>query len=164
MIVVEEIKRFCERYASSHPQVSAQILFNDVEEKHIETLKENVHEVACRKSCCKFIFSAKPFSASLDQHFARMQAPGSANLVFMDQFGIKEVTPEVVSKMAKCSRTDILFFISSSIVNRFIETPEIGSKFNISSEALRDKEYTVIHRYLCDYFRMGVKSAVESAD
>jgi hypothetical protein len=82
-----------------------------------------------------------------------MQAPGSANQVFMDQFGIKEVTPEVVSKMANCSKTDILFFISSSIVNRFIETQEIGSKFDISSEALRDKEYTVIHRYLCDHFR-----------
>lgn len=153
LIIVEELKRFCERYASSHPQVSARIVFNDIEEEHSETLKKNVYEVACGKSCCKFEFSAKPFSESLDQHFARMQAPGSANLVFMDQFGIKEVTPEVVGKMAKCSRTDILFFISSSIVNRFIEVPEIGSKFDIRSEALRDKEYTVIHRYLCDYFR-----------
>lgn len=153
LIIVEELKRFCEQDTGSHPLFSARIIFNDIEEKHIECLKKNVCEAACGKSCCKFEYSAIPFSESLDEHYPRLQAPDSVNLVFMDQFGIKEVSPEVVSKMARCRRTDIMFFISSSIINRFIETPEIGSKFDISSEALRDKEYTVIHRYLCDHFR-----------
>lgn len=153
LIIVEELKRFCEHYADALPRVSARVIFNDIEEEHIARLQENVREVACGKSCCRFEFSAKPFGASLDQHIADMLAPHSANLVFMDQFGIKEVTPEVVAKMAQCGKTDILFFISSSIINRFIETLEIGGKFDISSEGLRNREYTVIHRYLCEHFR-----------
>lgn len=153
LIIVEELKRFCENYSDTYPNISARIVFNDIVDEHIENLKENVSEIACGKSCCNFEYSAVPFSESLNYHYRRMQAPNTANLVFMDQFGIKEVTPEVVKRLALCSRTDILFFISSSIINRFIETPEIGSKFDISSEALKDKEYTVIHRYLCEHFR-----------
>lgn len=153
MIIVEELKGFCEHYAGSNPNVSARIVLNDIEEKHIEELKKNVRKVSCGQPCCKFEYSVTPFSEAMEKHFPQMQSAGSAKLVFMDQFGIKEITPEVVRKLAQCSKTDILFFISSSIINRFIETPEIGSKYDISSEALKDKEYTVIHRYLCDYFR-----------
>lgn len=153
LIIVDELKGFCEHYAGTFTNVSARIVFNDIEEKHIEALRNNVKELACGKPCCTFEFSSKSFNESFDQHLLQMQASGSANLVFMDQFGIKEVTPEVVRKMAQCNRTDMLFFISSSIINRFIETREIGSKYDISSEALRDKEYTVIHRYLCEYFQ-----------
>ncbi|MBI5558887.1 MAG: three-Cys-motif partner protein TcmP [Deltaproteobacteria bacterium] len=153
LIIVEELKQFCEHHSVTYSNVSARVVFNDIEEKHIKKLKKHVCEIACGKACCKFEYSAKPFRESLEQHLMQMRAHDTANLVFMDQFGIKEVTPEVVGEMAKCSRTDILFFISSSIINRFIETQEIGGKFDISSEALKDKEYTVIHRYLCEHFR-----------
>ena len=110
----------------------ARIIFNDIEEVHIERLKKASMRWPAAGRAANLNLVPNHLVSHWKNILPRMQAPGSANLVFMDQFGIKEVTPEVVSKLAKCSRTDILFFISSSMMNRFIETPEIGSKFDIS--------------------------------
>lgn len=74
LIIVEEMKGFCEHYADSYPNITARMVFNDIEENHIEDLGNNVREIACDKTCCKFEFSAKSFSESLTQHFAKMQA------------------------------------------------------------------------------------------
>jgi hypothetical protein len=82
-----------------------------------------------------------------------MNEPWNANLVIMDQFGVKEVTPDIIRSLARCSVTDILFFISTSFIRRFIETPEIQSKYDLNCDEIKNMEYNVIHRYICEYYR-----------
>jgi hypothetical protein len=76
----------------------------------------------------------------------------------MDQFGLKEVTPDILKFLAECNKTDVLFFISSSFVKRFIETPEIGSKFNLKVSDVKNAEYNAIHRLMCNHFRDEINS------
>jgi hypothetical protein len=116
-----------------------------------------VTQVRCPNSCCHFEFDALPFADALPKYLPEMKEPGHANLVFMDQFGIKEVTPEVVSALLNCKSTDIIFFISSSFIKRFIETPEIQARFNVDPKEVRDVEYRAIHRYICDYYRSALR-------
>src|SRR5208283_1092431 len=94
-----------------------------------------------------------PFEEALPKHISRMNESWNANLVIMDQFGVKEVTPDVIRRLAACRATDILFFISTSFIRRFIETPEIQSKYDLSCDEIKNMEYNVIHRYICEYYR-----------
>jgi hypothetical protein len=89
-----------------------------------------------------------------------MGEPGQANLVLMDQFGIKEITPEVVRALLGCRSTDILFFISSSFIRRFIETPEFQVHFKLDPSVLKNVEYSAIHRYICDHYRSALGKLV----
>ncbi|HUW82551.1 MAG TPA: three-Cys-motif partner protein TcmP [Phycisphaerae bacterium] len=152
LIIVEELKRFCEegRKASS---LDIRILFNDADSGHIERLKAEVAKIACRKACCRVEYSALPFHDALQSNLRLIQDSDSANLVIMDQFGVKEVTPEVVRQFASCGTTDILFFISSSYIRRFIDTPELASKFDMVAQEVRTLDYNGTHRFVCDYFR-----------
>jgi hypothetical protein len=68
----------------------------------------------------------------------------------MDQFGISDVTPEIVQKLARCSSTDILFFFPSSFLKRFQGHPAFSSKYDLTGCNL---DYKTIHRHICDYFK-----------
>lgn len=153
LIIVEEIKNYCAARKALKADMAVSMVFNDIEESHIEDLKRHVSEKACEQPCCHVEYSSLPFNEVLPRHLPAMKDRSSANLVIMDQFGIKEITPDVVRMLAQCGATDILFFISTSFIRRFIETPEIGKKFDLSVEKLKSQQYGVIHRYLCDHYR-----------
>ncbi|MCG7853340.1 MAG: three-Cys-motif partner protein TcmP, partial [Methanosarcinaceae archaeon] len=48
-----------------------------------------------------------------------------ANLLFLDQNGVKQITKSVFQAIVQLPRTDFIFFISSAMVNRFKKQPEI---------------------------------------
>lgn len=156
LIIVDELKRYCAANEDLKSDVDVRMIFNDINEQFIEKLKPAVKEIACEKSCCKAEFSSLPFAEALSRHLITMHSSNSAHLVIMDQFGIKEVTPDVVQELAGCKNTDILFFLSTGFIHRFIETPEIGGKFNFSATDLKNREYNVIHRFLCDYYKKSI--------
>jgi len=129
------------------------MVFNDKDAGHIVNLRTEVAQRQCSESCCSFEFPTLSFAEALPQFLPEMRATGHANLVLMDQFGVKEVTPEVVNQLLSCGSTDIIFFISSSFIRRFIETPEIRARFDLDPTRTKNVEYRTIHRYICDYYR-----------
>ncbi len=154
IIIVEELKQFCdERGAVKADDVRVRLVFNDVRQDHVEKLRAAVAKIACPKGCCSIEYSSLPFQEALQQHLPHIQRPDTANLVIMDQRGVKEVTPEVVRQLADCGATDIIFFISSSFIRRFIDTPELGGKFDSEAEEIKTVEYNAVHRYVCGYYR-----------
>jgi len=153
VIIVEELKQYCQTRPDLKAGVDVRMLFNDVEAANIDKLKQAIQPIACPQSCCQIQYTVQPFQAALQQHLPEIGAEDSANLVIMDQFGVKEVTPDVVRQLAECSATDILFFISSSIIGRFIGTPELGGKFDMEADDVRSVEYKGIHRLVCQYYR-----------
>lgn len=157
LIIQEEVKAFCTAKADVKADVPVRMLFNDKNAQFISTLKQNIDQFKCDENCCQFSFSSEPFQDLLPTHLDEMKRSGHANLVLLDQFGVNQVTPEVVRSLLDCKFTDILFFISSSYINRFIETSEIQGLFSIDPDQLKDVEYNAIHRYICDYFRMQLQ-------
>lgn len=158
LIIVDELRKFCAE-AQRASGLDIRMLFNDLKADHIARLKEEVAKVACGNGCCRVDYSTMPFQQAFQANLASMQDGNSANLVIMDQFGVKEVTPELVRQFAECGATDILFFISSSYIRRFIDTPELGSKFDMKAEEVKTLDYNGTHRFVCDYFRekLGAK-------
>jgi len=159
LIIQEEVKEFCAAKSAVKVNIPVRMLFNDVKAEFVDELKQNITQYQCGKNCCQFSFSALPFQRLLSDHLPEMRMAGHANLILLDQFGVKEVTPETVRNLLDCGTTDILFFISSSFINRFVETPEIQGLFSIDRSELRDVEYNTIHRFMCEYFRMNLKDS-----
>ena len=153
LIIVEELKAYCTAMTDLKADVSVKMVFNDIKKPFVHKLKQAVAEIACDKTCCSIQFSNVSFAEALDCYLPIMNSKTSAHLVIMDQFGIKEVTPEVVRQLSRCQNTDILFFISTAFIYRFIEAPEIKGKFDLNADDRKDLEYNVIHRHLCDYYR-----------
>lgn len=153
LIIVDEIKQYCRNNEELKANISVKMLFNDIEKKYIASLEKNVQPVCCDRECCRIEYSVLPFHKAFRQHLLDMNDRKTANLVILDQFGVKDVTPETVQILASCKTTDILFFISTSFIRRFIETPEIGNKYDLNKEDLKNKEYSVIHRHICNHYR-----------
>jgi three-Cys-motif partner protein len=161
-IIQDELKSFCEaRGGIKADGLSIRLYFNDKDGAHIEKLRHSLEENACGKGCCKTVYSSKSFQDAFDECLPIMQDRESANLVIMDQFGVKEVTPAVVKTLAACDTTDILFFISSSYIRRFADVPAIQSYFQMSADDLAASDYKSIHRHICGYFRSTLPNNVK---
>jgi len=150
MIIVEELKQYCATRGELKANKPIRMYFNDKESNRIELLGSRLSSILCKRNCCKAVFSSKPFSERFEECLPIMHDSHSANLVIMDQFGISDVTPEVVQRLAKCSRTDILFFIPSSHIHRFRNHPAFSRKIDLNRY---NPEYNTIHRYICEHYR-----------
>ena len=158
-IIQDELKDFCQaRDEVKARGLQVKLYFNDKSKKHICQLQQCLAENACPKKCCEAILSAKAFQEALIEHLSIMGKPRTANLVIMDQFGVKEVTPAVVKTLAGFRHTDILFFVSSSYIRRFADEPAIQNYFHMSAVELAASEYKSIHRHICEYFRSALPS------
>ena len=152
IIIVEEMNRFFQTYPNLKDNANVRMVFNDYKQFKIAKLKQAVEQIACSQSCCTIEYTQQPFQEALQQHLPEIAGKNSANLIIMDQSGVKEVTPSVIRQLAECGATDILFFISSSFIKRFIEPPEVGGKFDMDLEEVKSHDYNTIHRFVCEYF------------
>jgi three-Cys-motif partner protein len=149
-IIAKELKSFCDIKAGLKAQKPINLFFNDIDNDKICQLKTFLKQIACKRDCCRANYSSWPFSEALDQRYSIIHDKGSANLVILDQFGISDVTPDAVKKLAACAQTDILFFIPSSYLHRFQKHPAFVRKFDLRGQNL---DYNTIRRFICDYFK-----------
>ena len=75
----------------------------------------------------------------------------SANLILLDQYGFKHINQEVLTQITRLRGTDFLMFISSSILKRFSEHPNIQKHLKI--QGIKDVKYSETHRVVTNYFK-----------
>jgi len=76
--------------------------------------------------------------------------------MFIDQYGIKQVTKKVFQDLIFLSKTDFLFFISSSYLNRFKELPEFKKYIDDNNIDFSESKPTQCHRVVYEYFKRMV--------
>lgn len=80
----------------------------------------------------------------------------TANLLFLDQNGIKHVTPSVFKDLIKLERTDFLFFISSSYLKRFGDSDEFKQHVDIAKLKkiiVNLPKHSDVHRAVTNFYR-----------
>lgn len=122
--------------------------FNDVKKKNITKLREIVAGLDLPKEL-RIEYRAQPFKVALFE--ALPHTYRAANLIFADQFGIKEMNRRVFSSLQGIKGTDMIFFMSSSYCRRFIDTPEI-SRY-LTKTLFEGRSYADSHRAICDYYK-----------
>jgi len=93
------------------------------------------------------------FADALKMWYPLMQQSGTANLLFLDQNGVKHITETVFKTLLKLPFTDLLFFISSSMVNRFKTEDSIIGRVPVSNADLSRMNRTNVHRIVADTYR-----------
>jgi three-Cys-motif partner protein len=154
LIIIEEVKGYLEDNTKSHAQgIKVSLYFNDDDkDKYIELHKT----LKAKESSALFGVEVenKDFSDAFEAKFPVISAPHTANLIILDQSGVKHVTEDVFRRLIDCRTTDILFFTSSAIINRFAGEQTITRYFpGISREKIKELETGQIHRFVCDYYR-----------
>jgi three-Cys-motif partner protein len=150
IIITKEI----ENYATSIElkKLNVNLVFNEFKKEKFKKLQENTKHYAEKK-----YFSLKlenfDFQDAFDKYYKSLKCPSSANLVFLDQSGIKQINDDVFLKIISCKCTDFIFFISSSTIKRFSDHNSVQKYFDISPEEIQNTPYPKIHRKILDYYK-----------
>ncbi|QQT27526.1 three-Cys-motif partner protein TcmP [Sphingobacterium spiritivorum] len=96
------------------------------------------------------------FKSTFDKLYLSMK--GSANFLFFDQNGIKEITEPLFRQIVTLKQTDFLLFISSSYFKRFSNTDEFKKYFNFDRSFLENSHYYHIHRKVLEHYKLFIPS------
>lgn len=81
----------------------------------------------------------------------------TANLLFLDQNGLKQITQDVFSTITSAERTDFLFFISSSYAYRFRNDPQMIGPTPITEQDFGGIRMDHVHRKMCEAYRRLIR-------
>lgn len=81
--------------------------------------------------------------------------------VLLDQYGIKQVTEDIFTKLVTYPKTDFIFFISSSTINRFKDFRAIQQYFDIKKINFDEAQPKECHRLIKEYFEDMIPSGKE---
>jgi three-Cys-motif partner protein len=130
------------------------LILNDNDRQKSERLREIVSPYTFGNVNVSVEVVNQDFLNLYEKEKVKMRRSGTANLVFIDQFGISEVTKNIFSDLASISSTDIIFFTSSAIINRMKEHPAITPYIpSLSKEELDEMNGRNVHRILSRSYR-----------
>ena len=155
MIAIKEIQSAIETNKERmSTNLRIRLILNDNDKHKVERLREKVSLEQFGSVNVSVEVFEQDFSELYEHEKTRMRQSGTANLVFIDQFGISEVTQDVFSDLASISATDLIFFTSSAIVNRMKDhpaiTPYIPSLSKVELDEMNGKN---VHRILSRSYR-----------
>ena len=138
--------------------INVRVILNEPERKYHDHLIEVVEPVKKQN-----VYKTDVFSESFETLFKK-ELDGmkdSANLIFIDQNGVKMLTPEVFSSIIDLQQTDFLFFISSSFFKRFGDSKEFRQYVKIDFDQITEKDYYHIHNEIFEYYKQLIPEGRE---
>jgi len=127
------------------------VLFNELGKTKFNSLKETADKAIKDLSLGNLVhveYSQRDFK-EIFFDFAE-ESKVTPSLLFIDQNGVKQVQEEVFQTLINLSKTDFLFFVSSSLFNRF----DYDNYFpDLDYDNLRNKPYNLIHRGVLEYYK-----------
>jgi three-Cys-motif partner protein len=146
-IILEAVARYKKEIEKNHRVVT--LYFNEKDPVKFKQLKSFLHSYD--HEIVHFKIENAEFKSAFDGWLIEMK--GAANLLILDQNGIKHITEEVFHQIIDLDATDFLFFTSSSTIRRFGEVPTITQYIKVDRESLQKKPYDHIHRVVLEYYK-----------
>jgi len=143
----------------ARPDLKLSIYFNDYEIDICKKLKNNIDALDFDRNNINVHISQEDFRVAFDRLKPKMK--NAANLLFLDQFGVKFVTPKLFLEIVDMPMTDMLFFISSSTFNRFAEHENVKKVLKISKEEIKNRPFSHIHKVVLEKYRTLIPKGKE---
>lgn len=160
IVILQEIYKYYAAESTPKTQVPIKVLFSDKKTSNIENLKEKVDSFLLKNGKLpnlEISFENGIFDDVFDRKLPEIQHRGSAKLLLLDQFGIKDVSTNRLSCVGSCLKTDVLFFVASNYVHRFKNHPNIQKFFSPENiELFRNSNHNDCHRIMCECIRKAV--------
>ena len=130
-----------------------QLFLNELDKSKFDLLKISCSNYLEENPDVNRAVTIKYFNQDCDELFDELYPSIESNpsLVYFDQNGIKHL--KHISKLEKTSRTDFLYFVSSSFVRRFGDRDEFKTYLNVDMQELNNQPYKFIHRTLLSEIR-----------
>lgn len=174
LLILDELKNYCAELKQKRIRVD--LHFNDFQKRKIDALRQNIKNkiIQCAADSsqpfCKV--SATSYSCPFHLHYHNSdfqklfledylhfkQNPKTARLIFIDQYGIKQVTKEVFEKLTSLLKTDFMFFISSFHIVRFKDHPSFRAYIETENIEFTDQKPAACHRTIHQYYTKFTKS------
>ncbi len=119
------------------------LYLNDKNKKTVEALKDNIEKMSYDKVNINVEIYNEDFLVLYKQLKPKMV--NAANLIFLDQFGVKLIDKVLFQELINKSLTDILFYISAAIFKRFYNDKNIISVIELTPEEIEKIENSKIH-------------------
>ncbi len=129
-----------------------ELLFNDKESSYIKALENHIsNNFKELNDKLNIRLESQEFKSLFNKE--KKSLHNSANFIFLDQFGIKEVTKEIFKDFLKIPGTDFIFFISSHSIRRFLDTEEFQSTLWWMNQNIKNEEPKYIHRTVVQEYK-----------
>ncbi len=171
LIMIEELMPYCK--IISDERLKLNILLNEYDRKRFISLKQNISDklTECKiiQSCpnsqnCNLNISVEnqEFKDLFSEKFPQIKRTDKLpRFMFLDQFGIKQITEDIFKQLVNLKRTDFIFFISSSFANRFAEQSEFKTYLNLSRQSFDTSKPYHCHRVVFDYYKQLIPKETE---
>ncbi len=130
--------------------VKIKVFFNEFDKQKFETLKNHCTEYLEIHDEVKRAVSIEYFNKDFGGLFNDLIPTIKSNpsLIYLDQNGIKYFSTSYIAKLGETSRTDFLYFVSSSFLWKFGKQDKFKSHLPINIQELKSQPYKFIHRSL----------------
>ncbi len=173
IITIKELIPYCKSIAIKG--IKLRVIFNEYDKNRFDQLSQNLN--AAIKECnqtqnCPFQDSGNcaitiqmrndDFKALFKAKYSEIRKKNSLpRFMFLDQFGIKQITESIFKQIVSLKRTDMVFFISSSFASRFAEQPEFQNYLSLSRQEFDKSKPYHCHRVVFEYYKQLIPKNTE---
>lgn len=143
--LMKQLKEY--QHLAGWPHVRINAHFFDASASKIKQLKANLGKPELRVPSVGLDIRPIEFHAALKDAATILASRQAAKLVFIDQCGVDQVTPDVFRQLVGSPTCDFLFFISSSTLHRFRDHPAIKQRIS------RPDDHYHVHRAVLAFYR-----------
>lgn len=154
VITCDEIRNAMVQSGNQHSNI-VKVYLNEKTATKFKNLSSYIDEQRVSLPHVVFATLKSDFQCALEQWEPYMRGR-VANLLFLDQNGVKQITKPVFQNFVQLPRTDFIFFISSAMVNRFRTLPEIRDCVPVTDEDFYRMNGTNVHRIVADSYRRWI--------
>lgn len=127
LLAAKEIRDAIDR---SKGKIDRTILFdlflNELEPKRFSLLQQTALNIRQMLPEVTVHETNQAFATLFPQYLPKMNAAKTANFIFMDQFGLKEITEDIFKDLIALPKTDFMFFLAASTANRFKDIEDVA--------------------------------------
>ena len=166
--------QYCEQIIKGKTP-SIYFAFNEFIQRKCKELKIKVGNFIdkCRETCnleqCAFnldkniFFQSKRFEdiASNKKFLNILHNKRYAKFVVLDQYGVKQITPEIFHTLVLSPKTDFIFFIASSALKRFKNHPAMKKYFEANKIPFDLTNSRQCHKAVADYYKSLLPDGLE---
>lgn len=132
---------------------SVEVFLNDADGDKVDELEANLKALGLDRGPYIIRYGRSEFLALFAPEVARMKKRGSANLVLVDQNGVKQFPPHVFSELRGMVKTDFMVFMSSSYAWRLQDAPEMQKHLATQEAFGEGVSFYNTHRAMVGYYR-----------
>jgi three-Cys-motif partner protein len=155
LLIIDVLDQFRKKIIDKKMKVN--IIVNERNRRKFRKLSELLDQQSKAK-----IFNIQKYNESFESLYPKIKnsIKNTPNLIFIDQFGVSKVTPDIFKELCTFHKTDFMFFMSSSFVKRFNKEPEFKNLVGWMGEDFENVKTHEAHNFIAKKYRGLVENFV----